>query len=51
MTVSNSSASDRYRDSAFSGARENAAVHNFIFKEYRTHSCLNPISTGRKENA
>jgi hypothetical protein len=51
MTVSNSSASDRYRDSVFNRARENAAVHNFISKERRTHCCITPISTRRKENA
>jgi hypothetical protein len=52
MTVSNSSASDRYRDSVFNRARENAALHNFVSKEQRrTHRCINPISTRRKENA
>jgi len=51
MTVSNSSASDRYRDSVFNRARENAALHNFVSKEHRTHRCINPISTRRKENA
>jgi hypothetical protein len=51
MTASNSNASDRYRDSVFNRAREDAAVHNFISKEHRAHRCINPISTQRKENA
>ena len=51
MTVSNPSASDRYQDSVFNRARENAAVHNLISKEHRTHRCINPISTRWKENA
>jgi len=51
MTVSNSSASDRRRDSVFDRAREDATVHNLISKEHRTHRCINPISTRWKENA
>ena len=51
MKVSNSSAFDRYRDSVVNRAREDAAVHNFISIEHRTHPCINLISTRRKESA